>query len=148
MLYLYNIKQQLKTNIMKNLNVTQIKEVKEIKTFTNVNRFHGNQKRLQKNGLLIEDIKTIVLTKRNREISQQWSVRLTDVQMLRELIKDSLDSIGTPYFKTLIEGNTGIYYASDVYGHSDYNKTRVFSKNEKTLKLMSLFNSIINRKVA
>lgn len=133
---------------MKNLNVTQIKEVKEIKTFTNVNRFHGNQKRLQKNGLLIEDIKTIVLTKRNREISQQWSVRLTDVQMLRELIKDSLDSIGTPYFKTLIEGNTGIYYASDVYGHSDYNKTRVFSKNEKTLKLMSLFNSIINRKVA
>jgi len=58
----------------------------------------------------------------------------------------SLECANTNYFKVLIEGNTGIYYASAAYGHSDYNKSRVFNKTPETLKLMQIFNLIVNKK--
>ena len=60
------------------------------------------------------------------------------------LLENSINNKNTGYFKKMIEGNTGIYYASPVHLHSDYNKTRVFDKSELTLKIMEVFNKLIN----
>jgi hypothetical protein len=43
----------------------------------------------------------------------------------------------------LIVGNNNIYYTAPAYGHQDYNKSRIFTKNEKTLKLMDIFNNAL-----
>lgn len=61
-------------------------------------------------------------------------------QITDECIEWSKKTINTNYFKTMILGNTGIYYASPIYKHSDYNKTRLFDINEDNLKLMDFFN--------
>lgn len=127
---------------MKNLTAKQIQQVKEIKTWTST-KFHGNTKKV--GSLLVADLKAIVAKKSKRNHAKIDFSKKTNVQIVRELINQSKNSIGTSYFKILIEGNTGIYYASPSYGHSDYNKTRVFAKTPETLKLMNLFNSIINK---
>lgn len=128
---------------MKNLSAKQIAQVKEIKTWTST-KFHGNTKKV--GSLLVTDLKTIVAKKVSRELVKIYNSKKSNVQKVRELLQWSIQTKGTGYFKVLIEGNTGIYYASPVYGHSDYNKSRVFEKNAETLKLMQLFNSIINKK--
>ena len=127
---------------MTNLSAAQIAQVKQIKAWTST-RFHGNRKTVAL--LSVNDIKAIVAKKVSREVAKINNSNKTNVQKVRELIKWSLETKGTGYFKVLIEGNTGIYYASATYGHSDYNKSRVFDKNPETLKLMSLFNSIVNK---
>lgn len=66
------------------------------------------------------------------------------LQLTNECIKWSKETIGTNYFKVMIEGNTGIYYCSPIYLHHDYNKTRLFDKTKATLKLMDLFNKEFN----
>ena len=127
---------------MKNLTTNQIAQVKEIKTW-NSTKFHGNTKKV--GSLLVADFKAIVAKKVSREVAKIDTSKKSNLQKVRELIKWSLETKGTSYFKVLIEGNTGIYYASAVYGHSDYNKSRLFEKNAETLKLMQLFNSIVNK---
>lgn len=129
---------------MKNLSSKQIEQVKTLQTWTSVNHFHGNTKKV--GSLLLSDIKEIVAKKIKRDIRKNASlVRKTDVQITKECINWSIVCKGTGYFKTMIEGNTGIYYASAEFGHKDYNKSRLFEKNEKTLKLMHIFNSIVNK---
>ena len=128
---------------MKNLSAKQIAQVKEIKTWTST-KFHGNTKKV--GSLLVTDLKAIVAKKVSRELAKIDTSKNSNVQKVRELLQWSIQTKGTGYFKVLIEGNTGIYYASPVYGHSDYNKSRVFEKNAENLKLMQLFNSIINKK--
>ena len=61
----------------------------------------------------------------------------------REMLKSSLRYKGTNYFKVLLEGNRNIYYASPIYGHEDYNKSRVFVKTDKTMRILELFNKIV-----
>jgi hypothetical protein len=126
---------------MKNLNAKQIEQVKAIRTWTNT-RFHGNTKKVD--ALLLTDIKIIIQKKYVREIAKQSNTKKSNATILRELIKWSKECKGTGYFKTLIEGNTGIYYASPTFGHSDYNKSRIFDKNEQTLNLMRIFNALVN----
>lgn len=128
---------------MKNLSPKQIAQVKEIKTWTST-KFHGNTKKV--GSILVTDLKVIVAKKVSRELAKIDNSKKSNVQKVRELLQWSIQTKGTGYFKVLIEGNTSIYYASPVYGHSDYNKSRVFEKNAETLKLMQLFNSIINKK--
>ena len=128
---------------MKNLSAKQIKQVKEIKNWTPT-RFHGNTKKV--GSLSVNDLKAIVAKKVSREVAKIDTSNKSNVQKVRELIKWSLETKSTNYFKVLIEGDMGIYYAHPYYGHSDYNKSRVFEKNAETLKLMQLFNSIINKK--
>jgi hypothetical protein len=128
---------------MKNLSAKQIAQVKEIKTWTST-KFHGNTKKV--GSLLVTDLKVIVAKKVSRELAKIDTSKKSNVQKVRELLQWSIQTKGTGYFKVLIEGNTGIYYASPAYGHSDYNKSRVFEKNAETIKLMQLFNSIINKK--
>jgi hypothetical protein len=113
---------------------------KKMKNSTN---FHGNTKKV--GSLLVTDLKAIVEKKLKREYAKIDFSKKSNVQTVRELIKWSLETKGTGYFKVLIEGNTSIYYASAAYGHSDYNKSRVFIKNAETLKLMELFNAIVSK---
>lgn len=133
---------------MKNLNAKQIAQVKEIDVWTNTN-FHGNRKFV--GSLPVEFLKEIVAKKNKRSANKpahytlDYSKNETQIQKVKRLLRWSLECKGTGYFKTLIEGNTGIYYASPVFGHRDYNKSRVFDKNAQTLKLMQLFNSIVNK---
>ena len=127
---------------MKTLTVKQIQQVKSLNTWSRTN-FHGNTKKIGE--LAINDLKKIVSKKIKRELSKIYTGKKSEIQIVRSLINQSLKSKGTNYFKIMIEGNTGIYLASPVYLHSDYNKCRLFDKNEKTLKLMHLFNKIVNK---
>ena len=47
------------------------------------------------------------------------------------------------YSKILIEGNTNIYWASPVYLHSDYNKSRAMENTPKNRKIMELVNKML-----
>ena len=127
---------------MKKLTVKQIQQVKSLNAWSRTN-FHGNTKKIGE--LAIDDLKKIVSKKIKRELSKIYTGKKSEIQIVRSLINQSLKSKGTNYFKIMIEGNTGIYLASPVYLHSDYNKCRLFDKNEKTLKLMHLFNKIVNK---
>lgn len=133
---------------MKNLTSTQINQIKQINVWTNT-KFHGNRK--IEGELPIYLIKEIVAKKYKRNLSKpihytvDYSINETKIQKVKRLLKWSLECKGTGYFKTLIEGNTGIYYANPFYAHRDYNKSRVFDKNAYTLKLMQIFNSIVNK---
>lgn len=127
---------------MKNLSQKQIEEIKNIPSWT-LTKFHGNQRKV--GSLLVSDFKAIVAKKSARQIAKSETGVKSNVQKVKELIRWSLECKGTPYFKTLIEGNTGIYYASPKFGHSDYNKTRVFDKTPETLNLMRIFQNIVNK---
>lgn len=134
-----------KTKIeMKNLSKKAIAQVREIKAW-NSTRFHGNRKFVGE--LTVEQFKEIVSKKSAREYSKIDFAKKTPAQLVRELINSSQDRINTNYFKTMIEGSTGIYYAHPYYGHSDYNKSRLFDKTPETMKLMDLFNSYFSRKI-
>lgn len=47
------------------------------------------------------------------------------------------------YSKVLITGNTNIYWASPIYGHSDYNKSIAMPLNDKNLKAMKVINNFL-----
>lgn len=47
------------------------------------------------------------------------------------------------YSKVLIDGNTNIYWASEIYRHSDYNKSIAMPINDSNLKLMQVVNSYL-----
>jgi hypothetical protein len=55
------------------------------------------------------------------------------------------NTIGTNYFKILIIGKNNIYWASPVYGHSDYNKARAFSNTEKNRRAAYLINQLLKK---
>ena len=129
---------------MKKLTSKQIEQVKSIKTWTNTN-FHGNRKYV--GSLTVAQIREIVKKKIDREIAKQYTTPANIYERLRYLIAESKRTSGTNYFKILIPGNSGVYYASPIYGHSDYNKIRVFELTPKTVKLMNVFNSIFGYKV-
>lgn len=127
---------------MKNLTQSQIDQVTNLKSWSQT-KFHGNTKKVGE--LMVIDIKQIVAKKQARNYAKIDTTQISNVQLVRQLLTQSLKCKSTNYFKVMIEGNTGIYYASADYGHSDYNKSRLFAKNEHTIKLMNLYNSIINK---
>lgn len=129
-------------------------EVETIKSLTTSTFISNDGRRRKHKNICIKLAREIVMKKRQRaglELSKgvkSWALcpkikELQKYKKVKKLLKDSKENINTPYFKTLIVGNTGIYYASPVYGHSDYNKTRVFDKTEKTLKIASIFNRML-----
>jgi hypothetical protein len=127
---------------MKSLTTQQIEQVKSLRAFSTT-RFHGNKKVV---GLLPIDLYVkVVIKKYDRAVLRQDNRKETPTQIVKRLYLQHNLYKGTPYAKILIEGNTGIYLASPSYGHNDYNKCRVFDKNEQTIKLMHLYNSLINK---
>lgn len=119
----------------------QIDAIKAIKNWTNT-EFHGNRKRF--NGLPVPLIKEIVLKKQLRGIAAN-NYSINKFTRVRNLLEQSKQTTGTTYFKILIPGINGIYYASPIYGHKDYNKTRVLPNTPKNERIMYLFNSILNK---
>jgi len=120
----------------------QIEQIKSLSPFSTT-RFHGNKKVV---GLLPIYVYIYVVTKKyDRTILKQDNRKETPTQIVKRLYMQHKLYKGTPYAKVMIEGNTGIYLASPSYGHSDYNKCRLFDKNDHTIKLMHLFNSLINK---
>lgn len=123
---------------------SQIKTIKGIKPWQSSN-FHGNRKTI--GGIPISMYREILEKRRDRELSKISSIgKESHMERVRKLLHLSMERIGTPYFKVMIEGNSGIYYASPTYMHDDYNKCRLFDKTEKTLKIMQVFNSILAKK--
>jgi hypothetical protein len=121
------------------------KQISQIRQITHLSRrtFHGNRKWV---GDLPIDLYLKIVEKKWDRLKAKREHKETSIyETVRRLLNWSKECAGTPYFKILIEGNTGIYYASPYYGHSDYNKHRVFDKNEQTLKIMKLFNAIVSR---
>lgn len=126
---------------MKNATRAQIAQIKSLNPWN-----LENLKNRKKVGTLpAPDYLTIMRKKTVRGMNKKTGKPTTNTGKLFPLMAASLAAKGTPYFKILIEGKTGIYYASPVFGHEDYNKARIFDKNEKTLKLMRLFNAIVTR---
>ena len=132
---------------MKHLTSAQIAQVRHIKHYF-ITSFHGNTKKV--GALPIGVYKEIVRIKLMRKYTYQTSAvnfrAMTDTQKIRHLLKLERETGSMYYKKVLIQGDTGIYYASPVFGHRDYNKMRVFDKNEKTLKLMRIFNALVGAK--
>lgn len=116
----------------------QIEQIKTINAYSTT-RFHGNKKKV--GTLNIKEYLKIVEIKMQREKLKN-AKRLSNIQLIKQLIKDSVNYVGTPYRKIMLEGNTGIYFASPTYMHQDFNKTRLFDKNETTLKLMNIYNAL------
>ena len=86
-----------------------------------------------------------IVEKINDTLAQEGleTLGVKDQETISELLKLSADRKGTNYYKVLIEGHTGIYYAHPVYQHSDYNKTRIWDKTPYYLRVMSIFNDLI-----
>lgn len=131
-----------KAKTMKNITKKQIASAKLVNELDVYKPIHGNTKKI--NGLLVEDFKAIA-KKKNARAHAQRPAKKSSIAIVRELVAKSLAAKGTPYFKVLIEGNNNIYYASAEYGHADYNKTRVLPITEKNLKLVELFDKIVNK---
>jgi hypothetical protein len=127
---------------MKSLTTKQIEEIKSLKAYLPT-RFHGNTKKVGE--LPIELYKSIVSKKRIRQERPHQHIKPTIYSKVRRYLLDYNNNKGTSYAKILIEGNTGIYLSSPTYLHDDYNKCRVFDKNEQTLRLMAIYNSLINK---
>lgn len=107
-------------------------------------RVHGNAKKVGE--LPVEYYKQLVASlheKRHARNEAKAAKPLKGAALVRELVRETRAAKGTPYMKVLIEGNTGIYYASPMHGHKDYNKTRVMDKTPYTLRLMEIFNKAI-----
>lgn len=129
------------------MNTATINQIKGIYNWSNTN-FHGNRKYV--GNLTVAEYKAIVSKKNERELLRvtNSTPAESNVQKVRRLLSQSLKAINGNYLKVLIEGKTGIYYAHPVHGHSDYNKSRVFDKTPETIRLMNLFNSIIDRHIS
>ncbi len=127
---------------MKNATPKQIAQIKTLTAWEYL-KFHGNLKtigHLKKN-----DFVEIVTKKRYRRGRPAPQPVKTAAKIARELVEETRKAKGTPYFKKMIEGSTGIYYASPMYEHRDYNKTRLFDKSPRTLEIMEIFNKIVSK---
>mgnify|MGYP003672729634 CR=1 FL=1 len=73
----------------------QIEQIKAIKPYSTT-RFHGNKK--QVGTLPIKEYLNIVEIKMQRE-KLKHSERPSNIQLIKQLIKDSVNYVGTPYRK-------------------------------------------------
>ncbi len=127
---------------MKNPTPQQIEQIKTL-TFYTRTKYHGNTKKV---GVLpVNQLIQIVQKKAQREYSRIDTRNMLKFEGVRRLISQSLSSKNTPYFKIMIEGDTGIYYASPIHQHRDYNKTRLFDKSDAALKVMAAFNKLVTK---
>lgn len=56
-------------------------------------------------------------------------------------------SIKSNYAKVLIEGNSNIYWAHPIYGHSDYNKSRALENTEANRLLAAKINAYLRKHI-
>ena len=68
------------------------------------------------------------------------------IQDVIHYAKDQAKKGLTPYSKVLVKGNTSIYWASPIYKHSDYNKSKALENNEKNREVMRIINNYLAAK--
>jgi|GEM_PF-4183909 len=68
---------------------------------------------------------------------------ITFVGKMRHYADEYRINPNSSYAKTLIKGNTHAYWASPIYGHSDYNKSRAFKLlgNERLFEILCKYMS-------
>jgi hypothetical protein len=124
------------------LSQSQIATIREIKAWNSTGMIHGNTKHFR--GLPVSLFRDIVDKKKARELLKDSNYsNLRPLERIRIMLNQSLSNKGTNYHKVLIMGNTGIYYASPVYLHSDYNKVRVMDASPRNIRIMELFNKLV-----
>jgi hypothetical protein len=120
----------------------QVDTIKSITPFDFIG-VHGNTKKIK--GLPTADYKQIVNKKRERLTrSKTAAPAVSNARKVRELIVHMKNAVNTPYFKAMIEGNTGIYLASPTHGHRDYNRSLIFDKTPHNVKLMKIYNNLFS----
>lgn len=127
---------------MKALTQSQIATIRGIRAWNSTGMIHGNTKHYK--GLPVSLFRDIVEKKKARELlrdSNYSNLRL--MERIRIMLNQSIANKGTSYHKVMIMGNTGIYYASPIYLHSDYNKVRVMDITPRNIRIMELFNKIV-----
>jgi hypothetical protein len=127
---------------MKSLTQSQIATIRGIQSWNSTGLIHGNTKHYR--GIPVSLFRDIVDKKKARELlkdSNYSNLRL--MERIKIMLNQSLSNKGTNYHKVMIMGNTGIYLASPVYGHSDYNKVRVMDISPRNIRIMELFNKIV-----
>ena len=130
---------------MKALTKSQIATIRGIQHWNSTGMLHGNTKNFR--GLPVSLFRSIVEKKRTREMLKDSNFsKIRPLERIRIMLRQSIANKGTNYHKVLIMGNTGIYYASPVYLHSDYNKVRIMDINPKNIRIMQLFNKIVGYK--
>jgi len=135
---------------MKKLNKKQIEQVRIINIHNSPSPdfFHGNRKKV---GELTIDVYREIYEKMLKRYNSKERIKINEIKtksytkIALECYNMSKGSFGTNYYKKMVEGNTGIYYAHPIHLHDDRNRTRIFEKNEKTLKIMQIFNSIFEK---
>jgi hypothetical protein len=96
--------------------------------------------------LSVEEYKAIILKKRLREkIKFEKTKEESILKKFNYLLKISENNANTSYQKVLVEGEKNIYYASPFYGLEDYHRSIFWEKNEKTLKLIPLFERLLTK---
>ena len=127
---------------MKKLTKKQIAVIKNISHPKFEERsFHGNTKKI--NGIPVNDWVKIIEKKIEREQRKNHLPKPSILQKFKMMVEISKKNKNTNYQKTLIEGKTSIYFASPISKHADYNKTFFCEKNEKTVKLIGIFNKMV-----
>lgn len=107
-----------------------------------LNKFYTRSSLLRKTGMSAYDIAYDAL--KNDLDSKENSYRdLLPWNFLKEMERNR--NAGN-YKKILIEGNTHIWWASPVYGHSDYNKSIFAPNTPKNRRKMEIINAFLNKK--
>jgi hypothetical protein len=121
---------------------------KQIEVIKNIERpqcekryFHGNTKKI--NDIPVNDWVQIIEKKIEREKRKNHFPKPSILQKFKMLLEISKKNKNTNYYKTLIEGHKNIYFASPISKNEDYNKSIFCEKNEKTIKLIELFNKMV-----
>jgi hypothetical protein len=96
--------------------------------------------------LSVEEYKEIIFKKRLRESRKFDKTKEESIlKKFHYLMKISKNNANTSYQKILIEGENYIYYASPVYGLEDYHRSIFCEKNEKTIKLIGIFERLLSK---
>lgn len=77
------------------------------------------------------------------EINKFYRLNESTISRIRREMNEQIKWGYSSYSKILIEGNINIYWASPVYLHSDYNKSRAMENTPKNRKVMELVNKML-----
>lgn len=77
------------------------------------------------------------------KINKFYRLNESTISRIRREMNEQIKWGYSSYSKILIEGNTNIYWASPVYLHSDYNKSRAMENTPENRKIMELVNKML-----
>ena len=110
--------------------------------------YHFIQDNAPNNKIYNSAYKLTIMRNDDHQIRRLSSKRFNREQILRtiKIAKEEVERGYDSYSKILIKGHTNIYWASPVYEHSDYNKSRALPITEKNLKVLEAVNKYLFKK--